>query len=95
VQELKKYFNNFITNLKSEIKKIEVEANKKINLTISLMGICALGLVAIHQLEKIEKEQATLPDLKTLSRKDLIIDMEKFSNIWQWLKTVYHLSKTK
>lgn len=95
VKELKKYFNNFITNIKKEIQKIEVEESKKIDLNISLMGICALGLVAIEQLEKIQKANEILPDLKTLSRKELIIDMEKFSNIWLWLKTVYFLSKTK
>ncbi len=95
VQGFKKYFNSFITNLKFEIKNIEVEENKKMHLNISLMGICALGLVAINQLEKIENRHQTLPNLKTLSRKDLIIDMENFYNIWLWLKTVYHLSKTK
>ena len=94
VKELKKYFNNFITNLKQQILEIEVEESKKIDLIISLMGICALGLVAIEQLEIIQNKNETLPDLKTLSRKDLIIDMEKFSNIWLWLKTVYFLSKT-
>jgi hypothetical protein len=57
------------------------------------MGICALGLIAIEQLINIQGNAATLPDLKTLTRKDLIIDLERKSNLWKWVKTVYKLAK--
>ncbi|MBS4043484.1 MAG: hypothetical protein KGZ59_06685 [Chitinophagaceae bacterium] len=93
VDELKNYYNNFIQQVKVEINNIPIQSSKKLHLKISLMGICALGVVAIHQLKNIETKYNGLPKLNTLTRKDLIIDMEKFSNIWLWLKTVYFLSK--
>ena len=92
-REFKKYYEDLITSLQAEIKAIDVAENKKLHFTISLMGICALGLIAIEQLINIQGNAATLPDLKTLTRKDLIIDMERKSNLWKWVKTVYKLAK--
>ena len=93
VNSLKLYYLNIVNNLKENIQLIEVEDHKKLDLKISLMGICALGLVAINNLTQLEIKHNQLPNLKSLSRKELIIDMEKKSNIWLWLKTIYHLSK--
>ncbi len=90
--EFKKYYMNLVASLKQEIKAIDVPEKQKLHFTVSLMGICALGIIAIEQLIKIQGKAAALPDLKTLSRKDLIIDMEKKSNLWKWVKTVYFLS---
>ena len=91
-KEFKKYYEGLIASLKNEIKAIDVPESRKLHFTISLMGICALGLIAIEQLINIQGNNETLPDLKTLTRKDLIIDMEKKSNLWKWVKTVYKLT---
>jgi hypothetical protein len=88
----KKYYEGLIGSLKLDIEAIDVPKRHKLHFTISLMGICALGLIAIEQLISIQGNKETLPDLKKLSRKDLIIDMEKKSNLWKWVKTVYKLA---
>ena len=91
--EFKRYYMNLVSSLKQEIKAIEVPEKQKLHFTISLMGICALGIIAIEQLIKIQGNEKELPNLKTLTRKDLIIDMEKKNNLWKWVKTVYGLAK--
>ena len=91
--EYKKYYMDLVASLKQEIKAIDVPEKQKLHFTISLMGICALGIIAIEQLIKIQGEAKELPLLKSLTRKDLIIDMEKKSNLWRWVKTVYLLSR--
>lgn len=89
----KKYYMELVTSLKQEITAINVPEKQKLHFKISLMGICALGIIAIEQLIKIQGNKTELPNLKDLERKDLIVDMEKKSNLWKWVKTVYLLAK--
>lgn len=91
--EYKQYYMNLVASLQQEIAAIEVPEKQKMHFKISLMGICALGVIAIEQLIKIQGNEKELPPLKSLTRKDLIIDMEKKSNLWNWVKTVYLLSR--
>jgi hypothetical protein len=91
--DFKKYFINLIDNLKNEIENIPIKSNKKLPLKISLMGIAAFGIIAIEQLEKIADKKGNLPNLKTVSRKQLIVDMEKPSMLLKWVKVTYNLSK--
>lgn len=86
-------YMSLVHSLQKEIKAIDVPAKNKMHLTISLMGICALGIIAIDQLIKIQGNHNQLPPLKSLQRKDLIVDMEKPGNLWKWMKVVYNLAK--
>jgi hypothetical protein len=93
VAPFKKYYFELVNKVNESIDKIEVKKSRKIVLKISAMGICALGIIAIEQLEKIQGQKDTLPNLKLLPRKALIVDMEKVSSLWKWVKIVYKLSK--
>ena len=90
-------FNQFylkkVQSLKVSINLIPSSNFSKLTLKVSLMGIAALGIIAINQLRKIQRSNNFLPNLNTLSRKDLIVDMENKSNLWAWIKNVYSLSK--
>lgn len=90
----KNYYDGLVWNLKQEIQSINIPQKQKLHFTISLMGICALGYIAIDQLISLQGNKKKLPDLTSFARKDLIIDMEKKSNLWKWIKTVYRLAKT-
>lgn len=93
IHAFKTYYLNLVSNVKNAIDCINVIKSRKIVLKISAMGICALGIIAIEQLEKIQGNSEQLPDLKLLPRKDLIVDMEKISNLLKWVKITYKLSK--
>ena len=87
------YYLNLVGNLKKEIAAIDIPQKNKLHFTISTMGICALGLIAIEQLIALQGTAKELPNLKLLTRQDLVIDMEKKSNLWKWVKIVYQLAR--
>jgi hypothetical protein len=93
ISEFKTMFLSLIDHLKNEISNIPVKSNNKLPLKISLMGIAAFGIIAIEQLEKIADKNGNLPNLKTVPRKQLIVDMEKPSMLIKWVKISYKLSK--
>lgn len=83
------YFTGLVENVKKEISNLPFPAEAKQHLTISMMGICSLGMMAIRQLQQIQGMNATLPDLRSLPRKALIVDMEKPKNLWYCIRLVY------
>lgn len=92
--EFMQQYMALVQSLQQEINKLECKRKSKLHLRISLMGICALGVIAIEQFIKLQGTNSTMPNLKQASRKQLIIDMEKTANLWKWVKTVYRLSKS-
>lgn len=93
IEPFKTNYLQLVTKLKDKLNEIDASSNNKLSLKISLMSICALGIIAIEQLEKLQDNSHQLPNLKTVARKSLIIDMEKFSNLYKFIKTTYLLSK--
>jgi hypothetical protein len=88
-----RFFTGKVEHLKREIGLLPFPRKTKQRLTLSMMGICSLGLMAIKQLRQIQSNNKTLPDLRQLPRKKLIIDMEKPGNLWYCMRQVYLLSK--
>lgn len=87
------FFLRLTDDVKKEINLIECPISEKQNFKISMMGICAFGLIALQQLKQLQGTALALPDFKEVPRKDLIVDMEKSKNLWLWIKLVYHHSK--
>lgn len=92
INSFKDYYLQLVDAVKKSIDDIELNKSRKIVLKISAMGICALGIIAVEQLEKIQGTNKALPNLKSLPRKALIVDMEKVSNLWKWVTITYRLS---
>jgi hypothetical protein len=89
-----RYFGDLVQNIKREIAQLPASESAKQHFTISMMGICSLGMMALRQLIQLQGEAPLLPDLSSLPRKALIIDMEKPANLWYCIKTVYQQAKT-
>ncbi len=88
------FFLQLIDGIKKEIGSLKISQRQRENFTVSIMGICAFGLIALQQLQALQGNNNQLPDFKTLPRKALIVDMEKPTNLWQWIRFVYHHSKS-
>lgn len=90
-------FNQFylelVLHFKEEIKTLPCSIGAKKNFAISMMGICAFGWIALAQLKALQGELLLLPKLCSVSRRDLIVDMEKPENRWRWIKWVYQNGK--
>ncbi len=83
------FFLHQIEFMKYNISQLPYTKQKKFFFSLSMAACYCFGLIAIKQLKKIQGSEGSLPDFKTLPRKALIVDMEKISNIWLWIKLIY------
>ncbi len=87
------YFKNLINQFMQAVENFAKPGKNKIQFAVSMAGVSAFGLIAIHQLKKHKNDENGSIDMKSLNRKDVIIDMEKFPNIVKWLYFVYKYGK--
>lgn len=83
------FFIQQIQVIKTLIRQLPFSHKHKKEFSLSMAGIYSFGLIAIDQLKKIQGNNDFLPKLKALPRKELIIDMEKISNLAKWFKFTY------
>lgn len=88
-----RFFSALVRDLQDEIVQLPFPAEQKQDLVISLAGICSFGKLALHRLKKIQGSKPQLPDLGSLPRKSLIVDMEKPASMWYCVKYVYRQAK--
>lgn len=91
--DFNQFFLQLVNDFKKEISILPYNTAVKKDFTMSMMGICAFGWIALAQLRAIQGDHLSLPEFSSLPRKALIIDMEKRENLWRWIKWVYHFSK--
>lgn len=93
VYSFEEFFTGRIQEMKKSILALPYSFKIKKEFSLSMAGIYAFGLIAIDNLKKIQGNKEQLPDMRTLSRKALIIDMEKVSNLAKWFKFTYRYAK--
>jgi len=93
VYTFEQFFVGQIKEMKALIAQLPYSLKTKRRFSLSMAGIYAFGLIAVAQLKKIQGNASRLPDLKTLPRKQLIVDMEKPGNLIRWFKFVYRYAK--
>jgi hypothetical protein len=87
------YFIDQIQDIKTLIGRLPFSQKNKQAFSLSMAGIYAFGLIALDQLKSIQEKTGQLPQLSTLDRKALIIDMEKPGNLVRWFKFTYRYAK--
>lgn len=90
----KQLFLEMIAGVKKQISLMDISQRQRESFTVSMMGICAFGLIALQQLQTLQGSNKELPNFTLLPRKALIVDMEKPVNLWRWIRLVYQHSKT-
>lgn len=83
------FFDFEINKMKEQISQLPFRNKLKKRFGLSMAGVYAFGLIAIHQLKKIQGTSENLPNFKLLPRRKLIVDMEKRSNLRLWFRFVY------
>ncbi|WP_143059041.1 class 1 isoprenoid biosynthesis enzyme [Chitinophaga arvensicola] len=83
------YFSQQVASLEKEISQLPFSRERKLDFLIGMMAICSFGNMALHQLKKLQHENGLFPDLNSLPRKSLIIDMEKPGNIFYCFRYTY------
>ena len=91
--QMEKYVNQHIHHLKELIRQLPVEKKKKQRFAIEMIGLSVLAVIAVEQLKRLQGSAPQLPDFKTLTRKQLITDMEKPANKLRWFKYMYRYAR--
>lgn len=89
---------DFMERIKLQNKKIYAlpyTKKDKEDFCIVMNTINARSLVAIEQFIKIQDKNKVKVNWWKMERKDMIVDMEKVSNILKWLKYIYRLPKIR
>ncbi len=81
IEEIRSIYQKQKDTLKSQIQKLPMSMSRKIEFSILISVIPAFGDIAIQQLKRIQGNSSSLPNFNEIKRKELIIDMEKPSNI--------------
>lgn len=90
-----KIFTAEILEMKRRIAALPYSRARRRNFSLSMAGIYAFGLIALDQLKRIQGTGDHLPDLKTLPREALIIDMEKTVNLMNWFRCTYRYAELR
>ena len=93
VNEIQKVYEQLVNNFIISLQHLPFEKRKIDVLKIKLSPIPAFGYLAIHNLIKLQDQQEELPNLTTVPRKSLIIDMEKTANRIKLIQEAYHVYK--
>jgi hypothetical protein len=93
IYSFEKNFHRIIDNIRRSISELKYEKKLLSEFNHAVAGIFSFGLIAIDQLKKIQGSAGSMPDLNTIPRKELIVDMEKLFNIRKWLMYSYKYSK--
>lgn len=83
------FFEHQMHIMKELIAQLPFSYKYKEQMIFSIVSICAVGKIAIHQLSLIQGNLSELGDLKQLERKALIVDMAKLSNLLYCTKFTY------
>ncbi len=87
------FFTGEIRRMKKTIRRLPFSSQRCSDFSLSMAGVYAFGLIAIHQLKRLRDQSDRLPDLRTLPREKLIIDMEKPANLLLWFRFTYRYGR--
>ncbi len=94
VAAIQQAYEKQVQLLKKEMRLIAATGKQKQLFNYTMAAVYCLGFLAIEQLQQIEERLGVLPNFTTLSRKDLIIDMEKYSNRKRWIQLFFQHGST-
>lgn len=92
VAAMNAYFHKQIAALQKTIQTLPFSNASKRNFSFSMLAIAAFGITAMQQLQALQGRAATLPAWTNIPRKALIVDMEKPSTIFRYIKNMYRLT---
>jgi hypothetical protein len=91
--DMEQYGAEQIGLLKQLISTLSYSKARKQRFSIAMAGLYALTAVYINRLKKLQGNGDSLPDFRSLERKQLVVDMEKTGNIFRWLRYVYRYGR--
>lgn len=91
--ELHQTFTQEVQVLHQSLQQLPHSKLAKMQLTIAMSGIVALGFTAIQQLQALQGKKSTINNWQHFQRSQLICDMEKIPNMLRWFGYCYRWGK--
>lgn len=93
--ELYRKFVSEAATINVKISATNFEHNAKQNYLITMLAVPAMGSIALQHLKTVTRKIEDHEQLAEMSRKELVCDMDSYSQKWNWLKEIYKLAGKK
>lgn len=94
-EELKEKYLDKVKETNHAIQSIPYPNKRKEQFTIKMYGVIAQGVVALDNMIKHQQKLGAPVDCSRLSRKQLVVDMQKPRNVLRWIYYAYKLPGLK
>lgn len=91
-EKLQQHFMNEVARINNTLWKLPSTKKAKQNYAITIHSLHAMGWMALEQLKQETTGIPTVADLRTLSRKVLVCDMDSLKQIRKWLSHIRRIA---
>ncbi|MDF2186803.1 class 1 isoprenoid biosynthesis enzyme [Paraflavitalea sp. CAU 1676] len=97
--ELQQLFLDEMSFINQQLSQLSYNPTAKANFAITIHALHAMGWLSLQQLKQATTKISTMAELKTLSRKTLVCDMDTIPQLIKWARLVrrfsnYHHAQT-
>jgi len=92
---MEKLYEQKTEEMKAMMMRLPFPLSRQKDFRILMMSIVSFGFVGTAHLKDLQAGKQSLPDLKALPRKALIVDMEKYINMKRWVTISFRLGNMK
>lgn len=92
IEKLKCNFLSDVNNLNKSVREQCEDKDEMKKYTVIVHSLNAMGLIAIEKLQDLKESLSPNQSLNQLNRKELVCDMDNWSQRFRWIKQVYYLS---
>ncbi|MCS3798014.1 class 1 isoprenoid biosynthesis enzyme [Niastella sp. OAS944] len=91
-EKLQQNFMNEVARINNLLWQLPASKKAKQNYAITIHSLHAMGWMALEQLKQVTTGIPTVADLRTLSRKALVCDMDSLKQIRKWLSHIRRIA---
>jgi hypothetical protein len=91
-EKLQQHFMNEVGRINNILWQLPSTSKAKQNYAITIHSLHAMGWMALEQLKHVTTGIPTVADLRTLSRKALVCDMDSLKQIRKWLSHIRRIT---
>ena len=91
-EKIQQHFMNEVARINNTLWQLPATKKAKQNYAITIHSLHAMGWMALEQLKQVTTGIPTVADLRTLSRKALVCDMDSLKQIRKWLSHIRRIA---
>ncbi|MBO9564767.1 MAG: class 1 isoprenoid biosynthesis enzyme [Niastella sp.] len=85
-EQLQQLFLSEIASINRQLSQLNYPVKARQNYAITIHALNAMGWMSLEQLKRVTADVSTIEELKTLSRQELVCDMDALRQYMKWIK---------